>query len=717
MKAALRLLRARALLGTGVFVLSHPLLAASPAAADTPAEQRPALEEVVVTAQKRAERAQDVPISLAVMSGADLDSSSMQSVGNALSMVPGVTFDTSGVSGQARVSIRGVTAAATTFEGSSPVAYYLDSVPFGLVTSAIVPDPDIYDLDRIEVLRGPQGTLYGANALNGVVRILTNDADLDEFEFKGRTGVSTTDTGGGNYDGDMALNVPIVAGKLAARLVVDEAHDSGWIDSPVKTHINDDDKKSVRLKVTAAPIDDLTIKLSASHQEADFGAPPLATRDYTASTQNEPIDTHYNTFNAKVEYQAPWFSISSASSYLTYNIYASTDTDPGLPASSDPPLTTLLNSHVFAEEVNLNSRLEGPWRWSAGAFYRDAVDTLVQTFGDFIPAPVDEQDLSRSAAVFGEIARRFLDNQLELSVGGRYFHDDVSMQQLLLFGEPEGTPLLHSSAPYHATTPRVVLSWFPDRDLMVYTSYSEGFRSGFPQDELTQLVAPDLSSVKPDKLHNYEIGAKGDWLDHRLSFDTAVYYMKWDDIQQSLGITIPGSQATITADVNGQSASGMGVDLAVTYLPITGLSFGLSFSWNDLAADTAVYSSGQLLFPKGSRIDASPAYTGVVNAQYTLPFGATGWSGTMKAEGHYTSKETTTTTALGSGEPPEVVESNTIVMARVSFTVAAPSHWRMMLYCDNVGNNRDVPLASLYLYQSNSMRPRTTGLQVDYSYK
>jgi iron complex outermembrane recepter protein len=567
------------------------------------------------------------------------------------------------------------------------------------------------------VLRGPQGTLYGANALNGVVRILTHDADLDEFEFKGRAGVSTTDGGGGNYDGDMAVNVPIVTGKLAARLVVDEAHDSGWINSPLQTHINDDDKKSVRLKVIAAPIDDLTVKLSASHQETDFGAPPLATRDYTASTQSEPIDSHYNAFDAKVDYQASWFSVSSATSYLTFSSYSSTDTDPGLPASSDPPLTTLLRAHVFAEEVNLSSKLEGPWRWSLGGFYRNAVDSNEQTFGDFIPAPVDEQQSSRSAAVFGEIARRFLDNTLELSLGGRYFHDDVGLQQLLLFGQPAGTPLLHSSTPYHATTPRVVLSWFPYRDLTVYTSYSEGFRSGLPQDELTVLVAPQLSPVKPDKLYNYEIGAKGDWLDHRLSFDAAVYHMKWDDIQQSLGIVIPGSQATITADVNGQSASGNGVDLAVTYSPITALSLGLSFSWNSLAEDSAVYSGGLLLFPKGSRIDDSPAYTGGVNAQYSLPFGASAWSGTLKVAGRYTSKQTTTSTGADPGEPPEVLASNTIITGNVSFTVAAPTNWHLMLYCDNVGNNRSVPLASEFLYQSNSMRPRTTGLQVDYSLK
>ena len=100
------------------------------------------------------------------------------------------------------------------------VGYYLDSVPFSLVKSAIAPDFDAYDLQRVEVLRGPQGTLYGANSENGLVRVLTNDADLNNYEFKARSSVSSTDGGGGNYRGDMAVNVPLVDGKLAARLVL-----------------------------------------------------------------------------------------------------------------------------------------------------------------------------------------------------------------------------------------------------------------------------------------------------------------------------------------------------------------------------------------------------------------------------------------------------------------------------------------------------------------
>ena len=713
MNSALLCSRATVLFGATLLLGSHSALAAAPAAADASGTQAD-LDEVVVTAQKREQRAQDVPISLSVMSGAELDKSSIQSVTDALGLVPGVSVSVTGQGGETRITVRGVTASGPLFAGPSPIGYYLDSVPFGLVRSAVEPDANTYDLNRIEVLRGPQGTLYGASALNGVVRVLTNDADLNDFDFKGRTGLSSTESGGGNWRGDMAVNLPIVEGKLAARLVVGEEHDSGWIDTPLKNNTNDSDRKDVRLKITAQPVDDLTVRLSAMHEQASFGAPSEADKDFSASTKDQPIDSHYNAYDTKIDYQAPWFSVSSATSYFTYYNNGSLDVAPGV---ATPPLTTLLTSRVFSEELNLNSKLEGPWRWSFGAFYRDAHDNTYQTLGDLIPAPVSQVDTSRSWAVFGEIGRRFLDNQLELSVGGRYFHDDVGLQQLILFGEAPGTPLIHTDSTFNATTPRVVLTWFPQHDYTMYASYSEGFRSGFPQSELVQLAAPAFAPVKPDKLHNFEIGGKGALLDNRLIFDASVYYMKWDEIQQTLGIPVPGSTAYIVASVNGQSASGMGVDFAVTARPLPGLSLGLNFSWNGLAEDSAVLSGGQLLFPSGARIDTSPAYTMGANAQYNFPFGSTGWTGQMEAIARYTSEQTATSVSSGSGLPPNVVESNTITTGRVSFSVMAPSHWRVMVYCDNVGNNRDVPLAARTPYTSISMQPRTTGVQVDYSYK
>jgi len=699
---------------TALLLSSFPALPATAAAADA-ASEAPVLDEIVVTAQKREQRIQDVPISLSVMGGAELDKSSIQSVSDALSLVPGVAVNVTGQGGETRLTIRGVTAAGSLFAGPSPIGYYLDSVPFGLVRSAVQPDANSYDLNRIEVLRGPQGTLYGASALNGVVRVLTNDADLNEFDFKARASVSSTDSGGGNWREDAAVNLPIIDGKLAARLVVGQEHDSGWINSPIGNNINDGDLKNIRLKINAQPIDDLSIKLGATHEEANYGAPPEGTNDFTASTKDQPITSRFSAYDAKVDYQGiPWFTVSSASSFFTFDNNGSLDVAPGV---ATPPLTTNQTSRVFSEELNLNSKLDGPWRWSAGAFYRDAKDSTYQTLGNLIPAPVSQADTSRSTAIFGELGRRFLDNQFELAVGARYFHDDVGLDQLVLFGEPPGTPLLRTDATFHALTPRVVLSWFPSHDYTMYASYSQGFRSGFPQSELVQLVAPDFIPVKPDKLTNYEIGGKGNLFDNKVTFDLALYYMKWKDIQQTLGIPVPGSTAFIVASVNGQSASGVGVDFAVTYRPIQGLQLGLNFSWNGLSEDSTVLSSGQLLFPNGSRIDDSPAYTAGALASYDFPFGSTGWSGEVAATARYTSLQTTTSVSSGSGLPPVVVESNSITTARTSFTLIAPSHWRVMLYSDNVGNNRGVPLASQTPFASISQQPRTTGVQLDYHYK
>lgn len=701
-------------LGAAGLLLSPAVLAApaTPAATPTATDQ---LAEIVVTAQRREQRVRDVPISLTVMTGADLDKSSVQSVTDALSLVPGVATNLNGQGGQTQLTVRGVTAGGALFAGSSPIGYYLDSVPFGLVRSAIAPDSNTYDLNRVEVLRGPQGTLYGANALNGVVRVLTNDADVNDFDVKGRVAGSSTDGGGSNWRGDMAVNVPIVEGKLAARLVVGSEHDSGWINAPVGNHVNTEDSRNLRLKITAQPTDDLTIKLSGMHQQVDEGAPPTATDDYSATTQEQPIRAHYDAYDVKVDYQAPSFSVTNAMSYFTYLNDGSLDIAPGVPL---PPLTTRLRSRVVSEELTLNSRLQGPWRWSFGAFYRDARDNGYQTLGDLIPAPVDEDDTSKSYAVFGEIGRRFLDNQLELTLGARYFHDDVGLEQNILFGEPDGTPLIRDKSTFSATTPRVVLTWFPSHDYTMYASYSEGFRSGFQQSELVLLQAPSLVPVKPDKLHNYEIGSKGSALDGRLIFDAAVYYMKWDGIQQTLGIPVAGSgNVYVVANVNGQSASGMGVDLAVTVRPADGLSLGVNFSWNGLSEDSAVYSGGSLLFASGSRIDQSPAYTAGANAQYRFPFGTSGWTGQAEAAARYTSLATTTSASVGVVGPPTVVKSDTITTGRVAFSVTAPSHWRVMAYCDNVANNRGVPVASLTPYSSVSSRPRTMGVQVDYNYK
>lgn len=213
-----------------------------------------ALNEVIVTATRHTESLLNVPISMDVLSGSSLEQPDVQSVVDALSRAPGVSLNVAGLGGASQVTIRGIASGAAQFTGSGTAAYYIDDTALGLVRSAVVPDVDAYDLQRVEVLEGPQGTLYGAGTLSGVVRILSNDPNLYSYQIKGRTLLSSTNgSSGANYDEDVALNAPIVPSKLALRAVASDTYQNGWIDSPVAKDINSLEEKTFRLKVLGKP--------------------------------------------------------------------------------------------------------------------------------------------------------------------------------------------------------------------------------------------------------------------------------------------------------------------------------------------------------------------------------------------------------------------------------------------------------------------------------
>ena len=675
------------------------------------------LEEVVVTAQKRQERLQDVPISMTVLGGDELDKTSVTSLMDAIGNVPGVSItggQNAGLQGGgAQIAIRGVTAGGPQLSGTSPIAYYLDGVPFGLVKSAVVPDTGAYDLDRVEVLRGPQGTLYGASAQNGVVRVLTKDADLNDFDFKVRGAAGSTEHGAGNFRGDFAVNVPIIEGKLGARVVAGEEYLSGWINSPARNHVNDSRSTTLRLKINAQPADDLSIGLSAWHSGSRYGAPSIALPDNTiTATEPEPTDIRYDTYGLKIGYEFSAFSLNSMSSYLDYKSGNYFDISPVGPligvtfpeGPGFPPLEyNVLGAKIYSEELNLTSKRAGPWRWTAGASFRDAKDRLIQQF-----LGLDNSDESKSFAVFGELSRRFLHDRFEWTLGLRYFHDDESTTDNQ---PPPGVSADHFTASFNSTTPRVVLSWFPNPNFTPYASYSQGFRSGFGQQPVVLEAAPQFPPVKPDKLHNYEMGAKGTLWDRRVSFDAAVYYIKWKDVQQSLTVLYQG--ASFGAFVNAESASGVGAEFAVSTRPIEGLELGLDFSWNNLTFDKDVVSADGLLFARGQRLSRSPEYTAGGSIQYTLPLGRSGYEGKLALSGNYTS-------AMENGiRNGAIVVASDVFVSRASVAVAAPAHWSATAYVDNLNGYNRSPFPEFpgLAEWNERIRPRTVGLQLDYHFK
>jgi len=678
------------------------------------------LQEVLVTAQRRSERLQDVPISISVLDGARLDTSSYQGTTEALTTVPGVAAFAGNQGGQTIIAVRGVAATAPLFAGASTVGYYLDGVPFGLVDSAILPDANAYDLQRVEVLRGPQGTLYGANALNGVVRVLTNDADLNNFDFKGRVLDSDTDGGGNNYRADMAINAPIVDGKVAVRAVAGYENLSGWIDSPVKDDINNAELQNYRLRVDGQPTDRLSIGLSSWFSRQRYGGLDIANdQEMTTHRLDEPIQTNFDSYGLKVGYQFTSISVVSNTSYLQYHTEDTLDFVNLLGPGTDYPLNSDFRSRNVAEEVNLSSLQDGPWRWTAGAMYRDAASQSYQS----LPAIVtlDWTDTSKSYAVFGELSRRFLDRQLELTVGGRYFHDYVTTQEDPYVRPINGSEYYYSSDTFHATTPRAVLTWYPKQDEMIYGSFSEGFRSGSPQIYFITGGVPGFPAVQPDKLYNYEIGTKSELLDKLISVDTSLYYTRWKDIQQNLTVPLPGNPAVgVAALVNANSASGPGVDFGLTVRPVDRLEFTINVGWNDLTFDQNVISGGQILFAKGQRLNFSAKNVDGASATYAVPFGGSGYVGRFSVAATYTSSLSNTNLVGGA---PVTTSGDNIVIARADFAIRAPSHWGVRLFADNITNNRGAVMGNPAYNETPEPvtyvrnRPRTIGLQFDYGYK
>lgn len=679
------------------------------------------LKEIVVTAEKRVENVQKVPISISVLKGSSLDQGTLENLSAVLATVPSVSTIPSFQSGAAQIVVRGVTASGPLFEGSSTVAYYLDSVPFAMIRSSVEPDPDPFDLQRVEVLRGPQGTLYGATALDGVIRVLTNDPDLNNFDFKARTDVSDTDGAGVNKGGDFAVNIPIVEGKLAVRAVVGEDDWSGWINSLVQKHVNDATIRNYRLKVAAQPTDDLSIVLSAWHSSNQYGAPQSANNDNQDLASNpQPVSDTFDAYSAKITYDARAFSVTSMSSYLSYPINDYLDLSvPGFGVDGD--LNTRLLSQAFAQEVDLSSKDAGSWRWTAGVFYRTDQDNFTQYLNlapaVFVPDILryDLDDRLNTSAIYGQLTRELISDVLELSVGLRYSHDGVTTQPMRQIPGQATISTAPVGGPNTATTPRVVLTWHANADLTFYGSYSQGFRAGIPQSELVTFVDPDIPAAKPDILTNYEIGSKGSLLDHRVTYDTAIYHVYWGAPQALLDI-VTQDNIIVPATVNGTSVSGNGVDGSLQTELLPGLTAGIDFSWNSLHQNHPVYAAGLLLFSSGQRLAFSPEYTGGASLGYAFPLGEHGLLGRFSASANYTSdmaqNELTNTGLVW-------VQGNSMVNVRASFAIDTPEHWSVNLFADNLSNYRGTP----EIYQPTvptldlRVRPRTVGLEVNYHYR
>jgi len=453
-----------------------------------------ALDEIVVTAQRRAERLQDVPAAITALSGDSLNQLRMQGNADLAAHVPSLSFDVLGP-GESTLAIRGL---STAYGLAPAVSYYINETPLDIRTDGFsgAPDVDFFDVDRVEVLRGPQGTLYGSSSMGGALRVLTAQPDPKAFAVNAEIGGSSMEGGGAGYLVKSAVNLPLSA-DAAIRIVGAYEHVPGYIDRALPAdfnvarpklavtarHINDADLKSGRIIGVWKPTDSLTIKPSvmisavdaASNSQYFSNLPPFTTASYYASPQTNRLVIG----NLQVDYELPIATLMSSTSVLSRSSQTQSDFTLfwanlapafGLPYPPNYPGTDFDTSHNegFIQEFRLTSPTDGRLRWVAGAYFsryrqHSTESTNSETFADALgqtDSPnlysFDQSVIDQQAAVFADLTYKVVPH-FEVTVGARYYElrDSLQNNQSGDLAAPN-QPLVHAKASGRSTTPRYI---------------------------------------------------------------------------------------------------------------------------------------------------------------------------------------------------------------------------------------------------------------------
>ncbi len=593
----------------------------SPAVTQTAPGARPpeaaGLDEIVVTAQRRNEHLQDVPISITAFSAAALEKEEVHSLQDLSARVPGfVSTNTVGY-GSATLSIRGVGGSngGGNFFADEPVATYIDGVYVGRLS---VTTNDIVDLDTVQILRGPQGTLYGRNSTAGALLIATKRPS-DEFGGDLKAGVDSL----GAWRTEGAVNVPIVADKLFNRLAAAYA-DHGSFGKNITTgeDANTGHDFTVRDSIRFLPTDSITLDVIGEHFEQSLvpalfriakvtgglnDSPFVIRPDFQSAIDNsqyawnDPIynNTTTNAGTILAEWRGDYFSINSISGFRSYDVDGRTDSVNAAPSElTGGKLTGFNSAYLRNRQLTQELRISSPvddqkLTWVGGLFYihennevspfeiSNSVGYFALGTNSFFTA---FQKLD-AAAAFGDASYELVDG-LTLRVGGRYSFEEKEFnvtQRVVTINSGfspavrgvvpvgfvvSGPPTYFSSARFYNFSPRAVLDYKVTEDVLAYFNYSEGFKSG-------GFNAFGLNpAFEPEKNIAYEVGVKSEWLNKTLRANADVF--KYDYTNLQVRLPVPSGGVNIA---NVGAASVRGGELETTYEPVPDLTFGLSTAY------------------------------------------------------------------------------------------------------------------------------------------
>ena len=691
-------------------------------------------EEVVVTAQKREERLIDTPQSVSVLSSATINKLAAVQLRDFADTVPGLTLTTAGA-GFNQISLRGVTSGV---DISSTVGIYVDDVPFGSSSSFahgshLGLDVGLFDLDRIEVLRGPQGTLYGASTMGGLIKYVTKQPDPNGFGGDAQAGVSGTDNGGTNYNVAGAANIPL-SNTVAIRVSGFESHDGGYIDNVARGQkdVNSSDIYGGRIDLLVNPCDELTVRLVAFLQAISRDG--QATADYAFDGSPlygslgqhrefaEPFEQHFTLVSGTVGYDlgsAMVTSISSFQSARTHNFYdLSAEFVPELGSCCGGPFGAIGDpafdiTNKFTQEVRVGSHGPQPLEWLVGGFYTRESSRDDQSFALLSPSgqPITNDLFTTSSpSIFKEYAG-FADltyhiiEKFDVSGGVRYARNDQTYTQ-------NGSGAFVGSEPTRSSSAGVFTylanaRYHFDADTTGYVRYATGYRPGGPNavanNPVTgQPVAPP--TFQADRLQSYEAGLKAESADRRFGIDVDGYFINWNDLQ------VFATSGGFSINANAGRATVRGSELTLTARPLEGWDFTGAFAYQNAQLAEA---STDLGGAKGERLPNVPRFTSSLTSDYLIYSG--GLRPTVGATMRYV-------TARMASFNESVADPQYRLPSYITFDVRtgiALDKVNLQLYVHNVAN-RLGELSAITGYgpaaQVAIIQPRTVGLSMSVSY-
>ena len=654
--------------------------------------------EIVVTAQKREQNLLDVPLAIQAISGKQLEEQGTKELNDLIESIPGASSVSRTAPGFETIQIRGIASGTT---GDATVGYYVDDVPFSVPNLQLAPPSRLFDLERVEVLRGPQGTLYGQGAMGGTIRMVTASPNYDDVIGRAQIEGSTTAGGEGSYAFDGVFNVPIAPGKAALRVsggyesvggFADVARASGTSFNVTRKNVNDQESWNIRGKLGIRPSDDVTIELGAWRVEnmLDFRNSMDTPESYNDTTgpDSRPnyIKTTLTLLSGVVNADLGGAKLTSSTSYIDSLL----DFDASFLYSPVFGSGYLRNdssfkTKAFTQELRLASSGDGPFNWLVGGYYSNGKIESDICLGLIVPcaAPFPPYNINSTGkikteafAFFGELSYAMLDGRLVATVGGRYFEDKRTTSGVDRYTNA-ATPA--NSDKFNTFNPRFNLSYKISESFLVYGNVAKGFRSGSFQTPAQAAAASAAlgiavpTAVQPDEVWSYEIGAKGKLADGLLTLDMALYQIDWENIQ--LQTTINGV-ATLS---NGGNARSKGIDFGLILRPAQGLQFQAVANLN-ATEFTSVLPAIVALNPRaapGSRIPGVPESSLSLSASYNWTFGSSDLRGSFAA-GYTFRNSQLDSTGLASDKLNEFNLRAGI----------AKDAWRLTVFAENLFNER-----------------------------